>query len=79
MDKTRKFCFYQMKCSDVDGWVCGAHLAEAFVPICPFTEDDIDPEIDRPRRRRGRPGAGDGVCRDYVPYGEAIANKLRGR
>ena len=68
------WCGWHLRCCDYpNGWACGAHLAEAHVFQCPFTQDDIDPEIGLPINRKHTP-PGDGVCRDYRPKEETPCN-----
>lgn len=75
----RKWCVCQMDCIDFKGWACCAHLAEGFVPECPYTEDEIDPEIGLPRKRKKKyDGVGDGVCQDYRSYVGEVTKRLRG-
>jgi hypothetical protein len=76
--RERKWCVCQQNCTDLEGWVCMAHLAEGWIPECPYKESDIDPGIRRPVKKNMPQGGGDGVCQDYQSYVEKVTRRLRG-
>lgn len=59
-----KWCVWQKDCSDSVEWACTAHAFDGHIFDCPFTPDDIDPRVGKPRRKI-KPKGGDGVCQDY--------------
>ena len=74
----KRWCTRQMEFSDIDGCGCLAHLAEGHIFRCPYTEDEVDPDLGLPVHKPIPTKGGDGVCRDYESYVEKVTKRLMG-